>query len=178
VHATTLGIDIPRGVQHGVVLTVPGEGHAGRRGGRAGALHLAVHVRQHAYFRRVGDDVCLEVPVAFHEAALGARIDVPTVEGTLRLRVPPGTQPGQTFRFRDRGAPTPDGRRGDFVVTIRLVLPRVLDERSRELVREFAARNTDHVRDLWGFDPPDANRTSSPPPASASEASAGNETAQ
>jgi molecular chaperone DnaJ len=157
VHATSLSVDIPAGVQPGVVLIVPGEGHAGRRGGRPGALHLSVHVRPHHFFRRAGDDICLDVPVAFHEAALGARIEVPTIDGHLRMRIPPGTQAGQTFRFRDRGAPA-GGRRGDFVVTIRLVLPRVLDERSRELLREFAMRNTDDVREAFGLSSPRPGR--------------------
>ena len=89
------------------------------------------------------------MPVAIHEAALGARIDVPTLDGPARLRVPPGTQSGQRFRLRERGVPSPrDGRRGDLVVEVRLVLPKLLDERSKELLREFGRINGDDVQDV------------------------------
>jgi molecular chaperone DnaJ len=87
------------------------------------------------------------VPVAIHEAALGAKIDVPSLDGAARLRVPPGTQSGQRFRLRERGVPSPrDGSRGDLVVEVRVVLPKVLDERSKELLREFGRINGDDVR--------------------------------
>jgi DnaJ-class molecular chaperone len=87
------------------------------------------------------------VPVAIHEAALGARIDVPTLEGSRTLRVPPGTQSGQRFRLRGRGVPTPrNGERGDLVVEIRLVLPPVVDERSKALLREFGRIHPENVR--------------------------------
>jgi molecular chaperone DnaJ len=91
------------------------------------------------------------VPVAIHEAALGARIDVPSPDGPARLRVPPGTQSGQRFRLRERGAPSPrDGRRGDLVVEVRIALPRVLDERSKALLREFGRINGEDVRQGLG----------------------------
>jgi molecular chaperone DnaJ len=87
------------------------------------------------------------VPVAVHEAALGAKLDVPSLDGRARLRVPPGTQSGQRFRLRERGVPSArDGRRGDLVVEVRLVLPRLLDERSKELLREFGRINDEDVR--------------------------------
>ena len=87
------------------------------------------------------------MPVAIHEAALGARIDVPTLEGARTLRVPPGTQSGQRFRLRGRGVPTPqNGERGDLVVEIRLVLPPVVDERSKALLREFGRNHPENVR--------------------------------
>ena len=82
------------------------------------------------------------MPIAVHEAALGARIEVPSLDGPARLRVPPGTQSGQRFRLRERGVPSPrDGSRGDLVVEVRLVLPKLLDERSKELLREFGRIN-------------------------------------
>jgi DnaJ-class molecular chaperone len=88
------------------------------------------------------------VPIAVHEAALGARVEIPTPEGTARLRVPPGTQSGQRFRLRERGAPSTRGTgRGDLVVEVRLMLPRVLDERSKELLREFGRINGENVRE-------------------------------
>lgn len=147
VHNGGVLVQLPPGLDDGTELVIPGEGHAGRRGGPAGALHVSVSVRPHPYLRRAGDDIHLEVPVAVHEAALGARIEVPTADGPMRMRVPPGTQSGQAFRFRGRGVPRPDGSRGDLLVAARIVLPRLLDERSRELLREFAVRNPEDVRE-------------------------------
>jgi molecular chaperone DnaJ len=89
----------------------------------------------------------ITVPIAVHEAALGAKIEVPSPDGPARLRVPPGTQSGQRFRIRERGVPSPrHGRRGDLVVEVRLMLPRLLDERSKELLREFGRINSEDVR--------------------------------
>ena len=86
------------------------------------------------------------VPVAVHEAVLGARIEVPSLDGPVKLRIPPGTQAGQRFRLRGRGAPTTSGGRGDLIVEVRLVLPPCVDERSKELMREFARLHQDDVR--------------------------------
>ena len=106
-----------------------------------------MHVEPHPFFRREGDDLHIIVPIAVHEAALGAKLDVPSIDGHARLRVPPGTQSGQRFRLRERGVPSArEGRRGDLVVEVRLMLPKVLDERSKELLREFGKINTDDVR--------------------------------
>jgi molecular chaperone DnaJ len=147
----TVTVVIPPGVRDGECLRVAGRGHAGVRGGDAGDLVVTVHVEAHPLFRREGDDLCVVMPVAVHEAALGTRIDVPTFDGPVRLRVPPGTQTGQRFRLRDRGVPTArEGQRGDLVIDIRLVLPSVLDERSKELLREFGQLQTEDVRQgLW-----------------------------
>lgn len=143
-------VRIPAGIGNGARLRVPGKGHAGRFGGRDGELVVTVNVADHPLFRRQGDDLLLTVPVAIHEAALGAKIDVPTPHGTAKLRVPPGTQPGQRFRLRDRGVTGADGRTGDLVVEIRLVVPQLRDERSKELMREFARLNSDNVRNDLG----------------------------
>jgi DnaJ-class molecular chaperone len=97
-------------------------------------------------FRREGDDIHLQVPIAVHEAVLGARVDVPSPDGPVKVRVPPGTQAGRRFRLSGRGAPTPGGGRGDLVVEAKLVLPSVVDERSKELIREFGRRNNEDVR--------------------------------
>jgi DnaJ-class molecular chaperone len=140
-------VRIPPGVADGARVRVPEKGHAGRRGGRPGDLYITVQVATHPLFERDGDDLRLVVPIAVHEAALGARIEVPTVDGRTRLRIPPGTQSGQRFRLHGRGVPSPrDGRPGDLVVEVRLVLPRLLDERSKELMREFGRRNDENVR--------------------------------
>jgi molecular chaperone DnaJ len=143
----SIAISVPAGLGDGAHIRVPGRGHAGPHGGEHGDLHITLRVLPHPLFRREGDDLHLVVPVAIHEAALGAKLDVPSLEGRARLRMPPGTQTGQRFRLRERGVPSArDGRRGDLVVEVRLVLPRVLDERSKELLREFGRINDEDVR--------------------------------
>lgn len=142
----SLTINVPPGLADGARIRIPGKGHAGRNGGEAGDLYISIQVEPHPLFMRVGDDIYLTVPVAIHEAALGAKIAVPTLDGLARLRVPPGTQSGQKFRLRERGVASRDGRRGDLVVEVRLVLPKLLDERSKELLREFGRINDDDVR--------------------------------
>lgn len=142
-----LVVHVPAGLVDGAHIRIAGRGHAGRNGGAAGDLYITVRVQPHPVFRREGDDLHLTVPVAIHEAALGAKIEVPSLEGPARVRVPPGTQSGQRFRLRERGAPSPrDGRRGDLVVEVKLVLPRMIDERSKELLREFGRINGEDVR--------------------------------
>jgi molecular chaperone DnaJ len=144
----TVSVRVPAGVRDGDRVRVPAKGNAGTRGGPPGDLYITLRVAPHATFRRDGDDLHAVVPIAIHEAALGARIEVPTPQGAARLRVPPGTQSGQRFRLRERGAvSTRDGRRGDLVIEVRLVLPRVLDERSKELLREFGRLNAENVRE-------------------------------
>jgi molecular chaperone DnaJ len=143
----TLAMSVPAGLADGARIRLPGKGHVGRNGGENGDLYITVTVEPHPLFRREGDDLHVTMPIAVHEAALGAKIDVPSLDGPVRLRVPPGTQSGQRFRLRDRGAPSPhDARRGDLVVEVKLVLPRVLDERSKELLREFGRINQEDVR--------------------------------
>ncbi|MBM3819073.1 MAG: J domain-containing protein [Acidimicrobiia bacterium] len=144
----TIQVRVPAGVADGDRVRVPAKGNAGLHGGPAGDLYITVQVAPHAVFRREGDDLHLVVPIAVHEAALGARIEIPTPDGIARLRVPPGTQSGQRFRLRERGAvSTRDGRRGDLVVEVRLMLPKLLDERSKELLREFGRINGESVRE-------------------------------
>ena len=143
----TITIHMPAGVSDGARLRVAGKGNVGRRGGRTGDLYIVLHVEAHEIFRRYGDDVHVEVPIAVHEAALGAKIEVPTVDGPAGLRIPPGTQSGQRFRLRARGAPSPrTGARGDLVVEVQLIMPRLEDERSKELLREFGRIHGDDVR--------------------------------
>lgn len=140
-------VRVPPGVDTGARVRVAGKGHAGVRGGPPGDLYLEIEVAPHPFYDRRGEDLHLTVPIAIDEAALGARIDVPTPDGPARVRIPPGTQSGQRFRMRERGVPSPrDGRRGDLVVEVRLMLPRLLDERSKELLREFGRLNGESVR--------------------------------
>jgi molecular chaperone DnaJ len=144
----TLTVPIPAGVADGDRLRVPGKGNVGTAGGPAGDLYVTVKVGPHPLYRREGDDLHMAVPIAVHEAALGARVDVKTLDGTARLRVPPGTQTGQRFRLRGHGAPsTRNGQRGDLIVEVRIMLPKLLDERSKELLREFGRINVETVRE-------------------------------
>jgi molecular chaperone DnaJ len=143
----TVSVRIPAGVRDGDRIRVAGRGNAGIHGGPPGDLYITAAVAPHPVFRREGDEVHMVVAIAVHEAALGTRLEVATPDGPARLRVPPGTQSGQRFRLRERGAPSPrDGRRGDLVVEVQLMLPKVLDERSKELLREFGRINGDNVR--------------------------------
>lgn len=144
----TLSVEVPRGIVDGARLVMAGKGNAGVGGGPSGDLYLTVRVGAHPAFRRDGDDLHATLALAVHEAALGARVEVPTLEGPARLRVPPGTQSGQRFRLRGRGAPAGQGdHRGDLVIEARIHLPRLLDERSKELLREFGRINSESVRE-------------------------------
>jgi molecular chaperone DnaJ len=136
VRTEAVPVAVPPGVVEGARLRVEDMGHAGRHGGRHGDLYVTVHVQPHAVFRRQGDDLLVVLPIGVHEAVLGTRADVPSIEGPVKLRIPPGTQAGQRFRLRERGAPAPSGR-GDLLVEIRIVLPDVVDERGKALMREF-----------------------------------------
>jgi molecular chaperone DnaJ len=149
VRSDAVPVFVPPSTADGSHIRVLGQGHAGRSGGRTGDLYVTVHVTPHPLFRREGDDLHVRVPLAVHEAVLGARIEVPSLDGAIRLRVPPGTQAGQQFRLEGRGVPTHAGDRGDLVVEVQLVLPSTVDERSRELIREFGERNSEDVRRDW-----------------------------
>ncbi len=150
-HSEALAIDLPAGVSDGERLRFPGRGSAGKHGAAAGDLYVTVHVAPHQFFRRDGQDIHLDVPIALHEAVLGARIDVPSPSGPCKIRIPPGTQSGQQLRVRERGAPSlRGGPPGDLVVTIKLVLPTSLDERSKALIRELAELNPQNVRQDLG----------------------------
>lgn len=142
----TLSVRIPAAVADGARVRIAGKGHAGVRGGAPGDLLIDVTVTEHPVYRREGDELHMTVPIAVHEAALGAKFDIETPDGSVRLRVPPATQSGQRFRLRDRGAPSKNGQRGDLVVEVRMKLPKVLDERSKELLREFGRINGESVR--------------------------------
>jgi molecular chaperone DnaJ len=146
VRSETLTVQVPAGVSDGSQLRVPERGHAGAFGGRPGDLYLDIKVRPHPVLRREGDDLHMAVPVAVPEAALGARIEVPSFDGPVRLKIPSGTQAGQRFRVSGRGAPNMAGGRGDLYVEVHLALPPVADERSKELMREFARLNPVDVR--------------------------------
>ncbi len=141
-------IQVPAGVADGARMRVAGKGSAGRGGAPAGDLYITARVDGHRLFGRRGSDLTLTVPIGVHEAALGATVTIPTLDGEARLRVPPGTQSGTHLRLRGRGVPSPAGRpRGDLLVEIRIVVPRLADERSRELLREFGRINAADLRE-------------------------------
>jgi molecular chaperone DnaJ len=146
VRSEPITVHVPAGVVQGARLRIPERGNTGRAGGRNGDLYVDVHVHPHHLLRREGDHLYLTLPIAVHEAVLGARIEVPTLDGAVKVTVPPGTQPGRQFRVSGRGAPTPSGSRGDLIVEVELVLPALTDERSKELMREFGRLNAEDVR--------------------------------
>ena len=138
-------VEVPAGVRDGLRLRLAQRGHAGRHGGATGDLYVTVNVQEHHFYRREGDDLVCTIPVAVHEAVLGARIELPLPDGGARLRIPAGTQSGQRLRVPGRGVPTATGR-GDLIVETRLVLPQVVDDRSRQLIEQFGRLNQDDVR--------------------------------
>jgi molecular chaperone DnaJ len=134
-----LEVQVPAGVGTGSEVRLAGFGNAGRHGGPTGDLVLTVEVAPHPRFRREGEDLYCVVPLTMVEAALGAHVEVPTPEGPVTIEVPAGTQNGQRFRLRKRGVPKLGEKgRGDLFVEAQVVIPTVTDDRSRELLSEFA----------------------------------------
>ena len=134
----TVSARIPAGVKDGQKIRLKGKGAVGENGGPPGDLLVTVHVRGHKLFGRKGDNLTLEAPVTFDEAALGAEIKVPTLGGPpVTLRIPPGTPNGRVFRVRGRGAPRKDGSKGDLLVTVDVHVPDALDEATRAAVTAY-----------------------------------------
>jgi len=143
----TVTVRIPPGVDSGFRMRVPRKGNGGIMGGPPGDLYLIISVRPHELFRREGNDIVCTVPITVTEAALGTKIEVPTTDGKTLLRIPPGTQSGQKLRLRGKGAPSLRGEvRGNQIVEVRVVVPRVADERSKEILRELARLNPENPR--------------------------------
>jgi molecular chaperone DnaJ len=137
-----LKVKIPPGVDSGTHLVMAGEGNAGRNGGPPGDLYIIVQVRPHELFHREGYDLHLEAPISFVQAAMGARLSVPTLKGSKEIVIPPGTQPGEVIRLRGEGVPYPKGsRQGDLLVKVRVVIPRQLTPRQTELLKSLAAED-------------------------------------
>jgi molecular chaperone DnaJ len=147
-----LEVRIKAGTRDGQRIRLPGKGNAGAHGGAPGDLYAIIRTGEHPIFRRDGDDIYLTVPVSSTEAALGAKIEVPTIDGRALLKIPPGTQSGQKLRLREKGVPsaTKDGVRGDEIVEITVTVPMPRDERTKELLRELAKLNPEDPRaELW-----------------------------
>lgn len=145
--AKTLTVRIPAGVRDGQRIRLAGQGGAGGGGGPAGDLYLKVRVRPHPFFEREGDDIHADLPVALHEALLGAEVTVPTLKSRVALRIPPETQNGRVIRLAGQGMPRATGGYGDMFVAVKVVLPQKLNDEERDAVRKLAARRaTDDVR--------------------------------
>lgn len=146
--ADIIDIRIPAGVKSGSRVRVPGRGNAGVMGGPPGDLYIVTKVQDHPFFHREGDDIHCTVPISVTEATLGAKIEVPTLDGRAQLRIPPGTNSGQKFRLREKGAPSAGNpqQRGDQYIEVQVVVPKANDERVRELVRELGRLTYEDVR--------------------------------
>ena len=149
VRSEPLEVRIKAGTRDGQRIRIPGKGNAGRHGGPGGDLYVIIRAESHPIFRRDGDDIYVVVPVTATEAALGAKIEVPTIDGRALLKVPPGTQSGQKLRLREKGVPsaTKEGVRGDEIVEVKITVPMPRDEKTKELLRELAKLNPEDPRE-------------------------------
>ncbi len=143
-----LSVKIPAGVRDGQRIRLAGQGGAGASGGPRGDLYLKVRVRPHPLFARDEDDLRMELPVALHEALLGAEVTVPTLKGRVALRIPPETQNGRTIRLAGQGMPRASGGNGDLYVTVKVVLPTKLSDDDRESIRKIGEHQEDPRRHL------------------------------
>ena len=144
----TIQASIPAGIDNGQTISIRGQGNAGKNGGPAGDLLITISVRPHPLFRREGTSILSEFPVTFAQAALGAELEVPTIDGNVRYDLPEGTQSGVTFRLKGKGIPAINGRgRGDQYVTVRVETPKNLNREQKEALRKFA--------ELMGEDSPE-----------------------
>jgi molecular chaperone DnaJ len=143
----TFDVRIPAGVDTGSRVRVAGKGNSGANGGPPGDLYIVTEVEPHPLFERKGDNIYIKVPITVTEAAMGAKIDVPTLDGPTTIRIAPGTQSGQKLRLRGKGTPSLRGNvRGDEFVEVQIVVPKIADERSKEILKEFASLNPDDPR--------------------------------
>jgi molecular chaperone DnaJ len=144
----TVDFRIKAGTRDGQRIRLQGKGNAGLNGGAPGDLFLIVRTGTNPVFTRAGDDIHITVPVTIAEASLGAKVDVPTIDGRAQLKIPPGTQSGQKLRMRERGVENSQRpeQRGDQIVTIEVVVPTLQDERSKEIMRELAKLNNQDPR--------------------------------
>jgi molecular chaperone DnaJ len=136
----TLDVRIPPGAQTGSRVRVAGRGNAGLHGGPPGDLYIVMRVEPHPFFERRGDDLFTVVPITVPEASLGAKVEVPTIDGRAQVRIPPGTNSGKKLRLREKGAPSArhSGKRGDQIVEVQVVVPKPEDERVRNLLKELS----------------------------------------
>jgi molecular chaperone DnaJ len=150
-HPDSVEVRIPQGVPSGSRLRVPAKGNAGVFGGPPGDLYITIRVEEHSFFKREGDNIEIKLPLTVSEAGLGAKIEVPTIDGRALLKIPQGTQNGQKFRLREKGIfNARKNTRGDEIVEVFLQAPDVHDERTRDLLRQLAQVQTEDVRtEIW-----------------------------
>jgi len=147
-------IRIPAGVDTGSRVRIPKKGHGGRLGAEAGDLFILTNVGKHRFFTRKGDNIYVTIPITVSEAALGTKIEVPTVEGKAQLKIPAGTESGQKFRLRERGFPSlrNPSLRGDQFIEVQIKLPRVISEETKEILRQFEKANPENPRKAMGLE--------------------------
>jgi DnaJ-class molecular chaperone len=147
-------VRIPAGVDTGSRVRIPKKGHGGRLGAEPGDLYIVTNVGKHPFLERKGDNIYVTVPITVPEAALGARIEAPTVEGKAQLKIPPGTESGQKFRLRERGFPSlrNPNLRGDEFVEVKITLPRVISEETKQVLKDFEKQNPENPRKAMGLD--------------------------
>jgi molecular chaperone DnaJ len=147
-------IKIPAGVDTGSRVRIAKKGHGGRLGAEPGDLFIVTNVGKHPFFTRKGDNIYVTVPITVPEAALGTRIEVPTVEGKAQLKIPPGTESGQKFRLRERGFPSlrNPNLHGDQFVEVKITLPKVISEETKETLRQFEKLNAENPRKSMGLE--------------------------
>lgn len=134
----TISVKIPAGINHGQAITLRGEGDIGERGGSPGDLYVYISVKPHKLFKREGYDIYCEVPITFVQASLGAEIDIPTLEGTTKFTIPEGTQTGKVFTLKNKGIAHLRGSgRGNQYVKVKVIIPRRLNEKQKDLLRQF-----------------------------------------
>ncbi len=139
-------IDIPAGIDDGQTISMRGEGEPGSKGGPAGDVYITVAVKPHAIFKRQGNDVVCEMPITFVQAALGAELEVPTLDGKVKYSIPEGTQTGSIFRLKSKGIPYLRGNgRGDQYVKVEIDVPKKLNDKQKELLKQFAEISGDDV---------------------------------
>lgn len=146
-HGKRLNVSIPPGSEDGQVLRLKAQGARGPGGGPAGDVHIDLRVRPHPKFTRAGKDIHSELPVSIQEAMLGGKAGVPTIDGTVSLTIPKGSNSGTRLRLRGKGVPAPGGTRGDHFVTLKVMLPDTADPELLRLVEDWARRHPYRVRD-------------------------------
>jgi molecular chaperone DnaJ len=150
-HTETVTVNIPAGAQNGSRLRVPGKGNAGTLGAPAGDRYITTRVEEHPFYHRTGDNIEIRIPVTVTEAVLGAKIEVPTIDGRTLLKIPPGTPNGRKFRLSEKGVfNARKNQRGDQIVEVVIQAPRVQDERTKEILRELAKLHPEDPREeIW-----------------------------
>ncbi|WOC11940.1 molecular chaperone DnaJ [Gordonia sp. MP11Mi] len=150
VRPRTINVRVPQGVEDGQRIRLAGQGEAGRRGAPSGDLYVTVHVMADKVFTRNGNDLKVELPVSFAEVVLGATVSVPTLDGSVGVKIPAGTSDGRTLRLKGRGVPKRSGGSGDLLVTVKVSVPAKLDDAASEALKTYAA-----AEKASGFDPRD-----------------------